>query len=201
MIWENGKGITGAASAMIAALCIGGEPSVADPSPEGAWSWSYQTGAMTDGTASEALKLWQTDFVEHYLIGGLLSYDKQIGNSRFSYGFEVQANLHFGDQGFAEFVLPVSLRYHPENSWWDAFDSFGFGLGWSQYTELSELELSNYDGESREGLVYWYIEAEFAETKSGDNLFWRLHHRSNAFDLVEPNGGSNAFVVGWRRAF
>lgn len=173
----------------------------ATPDADGTWWWAYQTGVMTDGRAGDAIDPGDLELTENYILGGLLGYDRQIGNSRFSFGVEIQANAHFGEQGFYEVVLPVSARYHFENSWWDAFDSVGFGVGYSHYSEISDIERSNYDGESRRNLIYWYLELEFAELKPGDNLFVRLHHRSNGYDTVEPNGGSNAWIVGFRRAF
>jgi hypothetical protein len=169
--------------------------------PDATWWWAYQTGVMTDDRAAEALNPSRTRFTENYLLGFVLGYDRQIGQSRFSIGAEFQANAHFGDQGFYEIVAPVSVRYHPDQSWGNAFDSFAFGFGYSHYSELSNLELENYDGMSRRNLFYWYLEAEFAELASGDNLFIRLHHRSNAYDTVEPNGGSNVWTIGFRREF
>jgi hypothetical protein len=187
--------------AAISSFFLYGAAAAADPDPEGTWYWAYQTGVMTDDRAAEALQPTRTKFVEQYLAGFILGYDRQIADSRFSIGAELQANVHFGDQGFYEFVVPISARYHPKQSWWGAFDSFAFGLGLSHYSEISELERGNYDGQSRRNLIYWYLEVEFAELKPNDNLFVRLHHRSNGYDTLEPNGGSNAIVVGFRRKF
>lgn len=173
----------------------------ADPQIKSGWSWAYQTGVMTDNRAGDALNPANSEWVENYLLGFLLGYEKPWGETRFTFGAEFQANAHFGNQGFYELVVPVTLRYHPESSWWNAFDSFAAGLGYSHYSELSDIELSNYDGEGRRNLFYWFIELEFAELNARDNLFVRIHHRSNAFDTVTPNGGSNALVVGFRRRF
>ncbi|ABG32305.1 hypothetical protein CEP88_03675 [Roseobacter denitrificans] len=175
-------------------------PARADVPDEGTWSLGYQTGVMTNQRAHEAINPSVVEFVDSYLLGVLAGYDVPIGESRFSFGIEFQANMHFGDQGFYEIVVPVVLRYHPEESWWDAFDSFSFGLGGSHYSEISNVERENY-GESRRDLVYWFLEAEFATKNADETIFARIHHRSNAFDALEPNGGSNAFVVGFRRAF
>lgn len=175
-------------------------PASADVPDQGTWSLGYQTGVMTNQRAHEAINPSEVEFVDSFLLGVLAGYDLPIGDSRFSFGVEFQANMHFGDQGFYEIVVPVVLRYYPEESWWDAFDSFSFGLGGSHYSEISNVERENY-GESRRDLVYWFLEAEFATSNEDETIFARIHHRSNAFDTLEPNGGSNAFVVGFRRAF
>lgn len=172
----------------------------ADVPDQGAWSLGYQTGVMTNQRAHEAINPSVVEFVDNYLLGLLAGYDAPIGESRFTFGVEFQLNMHFGDQGFYEIAVPVVLRYHPEDSWWDAFDSFSFGLGGSHYSEISNVERENY-GESRRDLVYWFLEAEFATRNQAETIFARIHHRSNAFDTLEPNGGSNVLVVGFRHAF
>jgi hypothetical protein len=166
----------------------------------GEWWVGYFTGIMTDGKAHEALDPFNVEFVDTYLAGLVLGYERRIGNSRFSYGAEFQANAHFGQQGFYEIVVPAVIRYHPKDSWFDAFDSFAFALGPSHYSEISDLERDNY-GESRRNLFYWYVETEFKTSDPKSSLFARVHHRSNAWDAVEPNGGSNALVIGFRKKF
>lgn len=198
---EAGKRWVGS-SVLGVALCLKAASAETDREPGGTWWWTYQAGVMTDGRASEALQPWRTEFVDYYLIGLSLGYEHPIGNSKFTIGAEIQANAHFGNQGYYELVgVPFALRYHPENSWWDSFESFAFGLGYSHNSELSRLELDNYDGETRRNLFYWYLEVEFAGLAPGDSLFARLHHRSNAYDAVTPNGGSNALVFGFRSEF
>ena len=167
---------------------------------DGEWSFGYQTGVMTDGKAHEMLLPKELEFVDAYLAGLVLGYERQFGNTRFSYGAEVQVNGHFGQDSFYEIAVPAILRYHPKESWWDAFDSFAFALGGSHYSKTSQLERDNY-GESRRNLFYWYIETEFKTKDPKSSVYARIHHRSNAWDSVEPNGGSNAFVIGFRRKF
>ncbi len=164
------------------------------------WSFGSFAGVMTDDRASEALNPTRVRFVDQYLFGVMLGYDQPLGQSRLSLGFELQAVLHVGDQDFYEIALPLTLRYRPQDSWWDVFDSFAFGLGGSHYSQISDLEREVY-GESRRNLFYWFLEAEFATNEPGETLFARLHHRSNAFGTLRPNGGSNALVFGIRRTF
>jgi hypothetical protein len=193
---------------MLALCCVvtaAARPGVASPEPEAPevtrW-WSVQTGIMTDGRAPEALNPTRLELSENFLLGAAVGAERRLGQSRFAIGVEAQALAHFGDQGFLELAfVPVSLRYHFGSSPWGAFDSLAFGLGYSHYSELSRLELENYDGASRRNLIYWYLDLEFAELESGTNLFLRLHHRSNGYDTVEPNGGSNAWIFGIRHTF
>jgi hypothetical protein len=195
-----GNDIKAALCGAALALSVAGQAG-ATGEPAETLSWAFQAGVMTNGRAPDAVQPGRVDLVDHYMLGFILGYNRRIADTRFSFGVELQANAHLGSQDFYEVVLPVSLRYHPEASWWDAFDSVAFGLGYSQYSEISELERENYDGMSRKGLIYWFLEVEFAELEQGDNLFLRLHHRSNGYGTVEPNGGSNAWLLGFRRAF
>jgi hypothetical protein len=180
-------------------------PGAASPDreePGGTRWWSLQTGVMTGGRAPEALNPSRLELTDNFVLGAAVGAERMLGDSRFALGVEAQALAHFGDQGFYELaVVPLSLRYYFEASPWDAFDSVAFGLGYSHYSELSQLEVSNYDGTSRRNLIYWYLDLEFAELDSGANLFLRLHHRSNGYDTVKPNGGSNAWVFGVRHRF
>lgn len=189
----------GVAAAM---LSLTSAPVAADASSKngGQWSFGHQTGVMTDGRAHEMLIPSELEFVDAYLAGLVLGYERQYKNTRFSYGAEVQVNGHFGQDSFYEIAVPAIVRYHPEKSWWDAFDSFAFALGGSHYSQTSQLERDNY-GESRRNLFYWYIETEFKTKDPKSSLYARIHHRSNAWDSVEPNGGSNALVIGFRRKF
>ena len=186
----------------IGTLCQLPADAMADASTKkgGQWWAGYHTGVMTDGRAHEMFIPNDVELVDAYLAGVIVGYERQIGDSRFSYGAEFQANAHFGQDGFYEIAIPAVLRYHPEKSWWDAFDSFAFALGGSHYSEISALEKEIY-GESRRNLFYWYIETEFKTRDPKSSLFARIHHRSNAWDAVEPNGGSNAFVLGFRKKF
>lgn len=198
---KTGKNVGRAFLNLCAGLALIATQAKADPDPDGKWWLGYQTGVYAKGTAFNATNPATTELVNRYLIGLNFGYDKQIGQSPFEWGIEFQANYQFGAQDLYELVLPVSLRYHPSFTWSEPYvDSVGFGLGMSYYNKQSTLEMEKY-GQTRKDYVYWYIEIEFAELKPGDNLYLRLHHRSNAFGALEPNGGSNAFVVGFRRSF
>lgn len=189
-------------SACVFGAAISSAPVPADVASKngGEWSFGYQTGVMTDGKAHEMFIPSALEFVDAYLAGLVLGYERQISNTRYSYGVEVQVNGHFGQDSFFEIAVPVILRYHPEKSWWDAFDSFAIALGGSHYSHISRLERENY-GTSRRDLVYWYVETEFKTKDPQSSVYARIHHRSNAWGTFDPNGGSNALVIGFRRKF
>ncbi|AXI44791.1 hypothetical protein C1J03_01335 [Sulfitobacter sp. SK012] len=164
------------------------------------WSFALFTGAMTNNNAGGSVNPQKVAFTDNYVAGAILGYSHALGGSNWSLGAELQFNRHFGKQDFGELVLPVVVRYHPEQPWLPYFDSLAFGLGGSRYTKLSQVEVDNY-GDSRKTLIYWFLEAEIDFGHPRDSVFFRLHHRSNGFGAMMPNGGSNALVVGYRRDF
>ncbi|MGA9254566.1 MAG: hypothetical protein WBV71_19240 [Roseobacter sp.] len=127
-------------------MSLNAAPLAADVSSKqgGEWSFGYQTGVMTNGRAHEMFIPSDLEFVDAYLAGFVLGYERQISDSKFSYGVEFQVNGHFGQDSFYEIVVPAIVRYHPEKSWWDAFDSFAFALGGSHNSKRSQLEIFNY---------------------------------------------------------
>lgn len=164
------------------------------------WFGGVVAGNMTNNRANDLLRPRAYDFSDNYFAGVLVAYDRQIGESQWSWGAELQLNLHFGEQEFVEFVLPATIRYRPEISFLPVLDSLGFGLGLSQTTRVPKLEVA-VRGESAKTLVYWFAESAFSMAETEDELFLRVHHRSDAFGLLYPDSGSNAFAIGWRRPF
>lgn len=132
------------------------------------------------------------------LVGAALSGSRQIGQSPVAYGFEVQANYHFGGEDYTEFNFPVFLRYQP--GWKYPFRGLAFGLGPSVTTQVPDIEVDK-GGASQNVLFYWYIEAAFGRAGARNAVILRLHHRSNGFDTFEKPGSSNAVVLGLRRRF
>ena len=79
-------------------------------------------------------------------------------------------------------------------------DSFAFGLGLSHTTETPLLEVVKR-GESQRTLVYFSLETAFSVGEGDDDIFFRLHHRSDGYGLFAADSGWNAFAVGWRHGF
>jgi hypothetical protein len=172
-------------------------PTIADPLEEPQWSHNVYLGLMTSNKADELVT--GPDVVGQQLFGYALAYDRPIG-ARWSVGFEVQATYHFGDQTYGEFGLPLTVRYRPAEPWIPTMESMAFGLGMSHTTEIPDIEVRTRGG-SRRDLIYWMLEAEF-ETGSPDlHWFFRIHHRSDAWGTLKPEGGSNALAIGLRKTF
>lgn len=164
------------------------------------WSLAFFTGAMTNNVAAEAINPDKLSFSDNYVSGVILAYDYALGDSKWSLGAELQLNWHYGNQNFGEVAIPVVVRYRPDLQWFSSFNSFSFGLGGSGYTDISELE-TELAGSSRKTLIYWFLDAEFEIRNPRDSVFVRLHHRSDGYGTLEPAAGSNALVIGFRRAF
>lgn len=168
---------------------------------EARWYWNIYGGIMLEEKIEDTITPWEWTYADQNLIGGSLSYDRTIINSRWSVGFELQATAHFGDdQEYLEFGIPVTARYRPENPWFKSIESFAFGFGGSYTTDVPDVEVETR-GESQEGLFYLMYEAEFNLSAPTDSWFFRIHHRSDAWGTLEEEGGSNAVVLGFRRQF
>lgn len=164
---------------------------------EETWSHTGYLGAMTTDRVSEFVD--GADYYGSGLLGYALAYDHAL-NARWSVGFELQATYHFGEQSYGEFGLPVTIRYRPQQPWVAALDGFAFGLGMSHATEVPRIEVETRGG-SRRNLIYWMLEAEFKTGDPDRSWFARIHHRSDAWGTLKPEGGSNALVLGLRHDF
>ena len=168
----------------------------ADPWRDGdaIWSNTFYAGLMTKDKIGEFSD--GPEFADGQLLGYALTYDRPF-NDRWSIGFELQATAHIGAQEYFEFGVPVTIRFRPEDSFLDAV---AFGLGMSHTTKLSDVEVETR-GESRRNLIYWMLEAEFETKTPGRSWFMRVHHRSDAWGLMNEDGGSNGIGCGIKYRF
>jgi len=163
---------------------------------EGRVHASVQGGIMTlDGIWS----FYNFDYADSQFIGVIGGVDYPLRNPRWRVGTEVQINRHFGDNDHVEIAVPATLRYSPENPWW-AFDSFsgGFGLSWNSSSSQTEIERRD---ETQSLLFYYYLETAFNVNRRGDDVFFRLHHRSDGYGVFDTDTSSNAWALGLRRSF
>ena len=167
---------------------------------DGRLSLSLQGGQMTINGIDEVFDPTRTEFTNAYFGGLILGYEVPLSDPRFALGAEVQLNHHFGQDTYQELVLPVTIRYSPARPWPSVIDSFAFGIGLSHASETPLLEVVRR-GESQRTLVYFSLEAAFSVGEGDDDIFVRLHHRSDAYGLMATDAGSNAFAIGWRRGF
>lgn len=157
---------------------------------------AVQGGIMTlDGIWS----FYNFEYADSQFAGVVGGIDYPLGNPRWRLGAEVQINWHFGDNDHFELAIPATLRYAPDNPWW-RFDSFsgGFGLSFTSSTPQTEIERR---GESQTTLFYYYLETAFNVNERGDDLFFRLHHRSDGYGVFDTDTSSNAWAIGLRRTF
>jgi hypothetical protein len=175
---------------------VSGSFADADSAPA-TWSHTGYVGVMTEDRVEQFSD--GPELAGNQLIGYAIAYDRPL-NRFWSVGFELQATYHFGDQEYYEFGLPLTVRYRPEAPWINAVESFAFGLGMSHATKVPDVEVETRGG-SRRNLIYWMLEAEFATNDPTLSWFARIHHRSDAWGTLKPEGGSNALAFGLRKDF
>lgn len=162
---------------------------------------SVFAGVITDQDFHDILlEPQETDFLDSEMIGAALGFERPTRWSRIDLGGEIQVVKWFGTQDHWELnAMPIIGRYRFEGTAW-LLRSVSFGLGLSYASEVPVEEVID-DGVSNRFMVYWSAEAEFGRTDSTYTPFIKLHHRSNAFGLIEEDAGSNTLAVGLRRRF
>ncbi len=165
------------------------------------YALNLYTGWMTSNDWDEFFyNADDLDFKDSYLIGVTLA--RRIGKYQDKASFEIEGQIvkHFHFQTHWELNALVAARW--EEFWWDDVldTSVAFGLGPSYATDEPEIELEN-DGDTSQFLVYWMLELAMGlPDYPCVALITRIHHRSDAFDLIADKGGSNALGFGlkWR---
>ncbi len=167
---------------------------------EGEWSIGAFGGQMTSNDWIRIFDPASLDWENSYLYGLTLSYERPRADSRFTWGAELQLVQHTGLQDHNEINFPVTLRYTPDDSWFGVFDSFSYGIGLSLASDKPEIELNRKE-DTAELLIYWMAELEFDTPLEQQDVFVRLHHRSDGYGLMEVDNGSNGIVFGFRQRF
>lgn len=162
-------------------------------------SFSVMGGVMTAGVWEDAILPWNAESYGSGVIGG--AFERALGRV-LGTEFSLEANglAHFGKQEYLEFALPLVARYRPRQPWVPAFDSAALGLGLSWASAPPQVEVDRH-GESQRMLVTWFVETAFDLPDTRTDVFFRLHHRSDAFGLFPVDTGSNALLLGLRRPF
>ncbi|MFC6638044.1 hypothetical protein GV827_07370 [Sulfitobacter sp. JBTF-M27] len=157
-------------------------------------------GVLTENRFYEVFDPSELKLASSGLLGVGIGWERQISDSRFHLGLQFQAVAHAGRQDHLEFNLPVVLRYVPPRPVPRWLKSASFGLGLSHATKVPQVELDR-TGESQRTFAYWLAEVEVSLPRSDNSMFFRLHHRSDAYGGFEANGGSTALAFGWRVPF
>lgn len=155
-------------------------------------------GTMTTNRWHDTLVPGRVQSADSHLVGAALGWDRQIGDSRFHYGFEAQLAAHFGRQDLLELTVPVVLRYVPQQEM--AVRSIAAGLGLSYASEVPQVEIDR-NGASQRLFVHWMAELELGLSDPMTSAFVRLHHRSDGYGVFEVDAGSTGFVLGVRHRF
>jgi hypothetical protein len=154
-------------------------------------------GRMTsDHWEDVFIDTFNLDFVDSYFLAVGLA--RRVGKYRDRMSFEIEAQVvkHFDYMDHWEFNGLVTGRWETF-PWDDTIDtSLAFGVGPSYATDEPEVELDNND-ETSKFLIYWMIELALGLPDYPQTAFIaRLHHRSNAWGLINKDGGSNGIGFG-----
>ena len=160
-------------------------------------SLNVYAGRMTSNHWEDVfIDTFNLDFVDSYFLA--IGLARKVGEYQDRMSFEIEAQVvkHFDYMDHWEFNGLVTGRW--EKFWWDdTIDtSLAFGIGPSYATDEPEVELDNND-ETSKFLIYWMIELALGLPNHPQTAFIaRLHHRSNAWGLINKDGGSNGIGFG-----
>jgi hypothetical protein len=156
-------------------------------------------GQMSDDDWNHIATLNDVSLVDAYIAGAALT--RELTNAKdWALEAEGQVVRHLGTEDHWEFNAALVARWR-DFPWSESIrTSVAFGLGPSYATEVPEEEVAR-SGESARFLIYWVAELEIGPADSAWSGIARLHHRSNAFGLIDENGGSNWLTLGIRRRF
>ena len=186
------------AGLLLAFFCLSGPAGAAEP----ASSLNVYGGRMTFNKWQEVFtNTFGLDYADSYFLA--VTYARQVGQYRDAMSFEVegQAVKHFNYMDHWEFNGAFVSRWH-RFAWDETIDtSLAFGIGLSLATDLPQVELDTND-ETTELLIYWMIELALKRPKNPNvEYFARLHHRSDAWGLMNQDGGSNGIGFGIKYRF
>ena len=136
------------------------------------------------------------DFVDSYFV--VIALARKIGGYKDKLSFEIEGQVvkHFDYMDHWEFNGLITGRWE-KFPWDNTIDtSLAFGMGPSYATDEPQVEIDN-NSETSKFLVYWMIELALGLPEHPQTaLILRLHHRSNAWWLINEDGGSNAIGFG-----
>ena len=141
------------------------------------------------------------DFEDSYFV--VIALARKIGGYKDKLSFEVEGQVvkHFDYMDHWEFNGAIIGRWE-KFPWDDTIDtSLAFGIGPSYATEEPQVEIDN-NSETSKFLIYWMIELALGLPEKPRTAFiLRLHHRSDAWGLMNEDGGSNGIGCGIKYRF
>lgn len=159
---------------------------------------TFFAGALTTGSWHDAVRPWEVEFAEAWMIGASVGWDRSIGTTPIRWGIEAQLSAHVGRQDHFELSVPMLLRYRAQGT--SPVRSLAAGLGLSYASKVPQVEIDR-NGASQRLFVHWMAEIEFGAPNQTRNTVLRLHHRSDGYGLFDVDAGSTAIVVGLRKRF
>ncbi len=176
-------------------------PGRADPGP---WQVEVSYGRLNAGDFTDIIFQTHKTTLETEQLGGI-AFGREIVD--IGYGFSIEAGAYFGrrfDEGGVEFALPITF----------VFDGFPWrdrlpmrlraAIGPSYITKITPTERrKDDDNQGSKVLNMFNPEIEIGLPGAPEwSGFFRLHHRSGIFGLIDGvTGGSTYLVFGLRHRF
>jgi hypothetical protein len=173
-------------------------------------------GAAAEGALTAYVgRFSDNEWEDYFLSPGAIEYREawiaavagswQVARLSRHFTLEAEAGLggYGGDQHHWEVNAAVAVRYRLNRPGAPVRASMAFGIGpsWASRDPRLEKRIAEDDTTQR-AMVFWYLEADAAHRSWGPwSAVMRLHHRSGAYGVVAPEGGSNVPSLGLRRRF
>ncbi|MBB5220540.1 hypothetical protein HNP73_000461 [Amaricoccus macauensis] len=191
------------AALLLAAVSL--SPAVAgSPAPETEDNAFVFTGRLLDEDMGDSLKIISGDYEDNF-ITGIGAQDFAIHTGIVSLGYELGAAARYGQDSTFEAWGGLVGRIDDIRllDWLYVSPALVFGLSYvSDSHEGREKRLeAQAEGDAR---MLFYLSPELDFRRSPDarySVFYRLHHRSGAWNTLGMHGGSNANIFGVRMRF
>ncbi len=196
--WSYGRLVF--AAGMLLCCLLFSAPATARGAGEEAASWSLSAyaGAVTTTRFNEIVRL-EADPRGSY-VAALAAGRTVLRHEPFArWEAEVQLARHWGKQHHWETNAALLLRWtrFPWDDYLSTTIAIGVGPSWAWRTPA--LERERHKRTSRR-LAFMPFEITAGPPgRSEWEAFFRVHHRSGAFDLFSRGGGSNFIAAGFRR--
>lgn len=179
---------------------VGPDPSWAARTPDPGIEITVYGARWSDNFFGEAL-VFANDFRNSSLWVLSISRELTVCNASLTLDGEIDVGRHTGAQDHLEYDAALLARWHAF-PWDDSLPTTAaFGLGGSFANQRPKIEKKDPKGAER-SLLFMTLEWEFAASASHRwKTILRIHHRSDAYELLGEGTGSNFVGFGIRRSF
>lgn len=161
-------------------------------------------GVMGESHMGEMLNPITAEYEDAIILGGGYQYFIAEPVENFHFGVEAGGAVRTGAQTTAEVWAGVVGRYDG----WVLGDALRISpsltFGASAVTDTMGIEARREEGDGLPGNLLFYLSPEIsisAAENPDTEMFWRLHHRSGAWNTFGGGGSANATVIGIRTSF